>query len=247
MTAGSAVAESHLIEPHGGELVERTGERPDDLDSLETIRLTPRELADLDMLASGALSPLTGFMGSDDYERVVDEMRLANGLAVGVAGLPGRRGGPRRRSRRARRRRGWSARRPRRRGGLLLRQGAGGRALLPYDRGRASRCRAPLRTGRPVPRRARHHLRAAGASLPFAPSRPCGHSRALRGAGLAARGRLPDEEPDPPRPRVPHEVRARDRRRAPHPPAGRRDEVGRRAGGGPRAGVRRARRGLLPG
>jgi sulfate adenylyltransferase len=76
----SLATETHLIAPHGGELVDRTGERPDDLDALEVVRLTPRELADLDMLASGALSPLTGFMGREDYERVVDEMRLASGL-----------------------------------------------------------------------------------------------------------------------------------------------------------------------
>ena len=73
-------AESHLIAPHGGELVDRTGDRPDGLESLETVLLTAREVADLDMLASGALSPLTGFMGRDDYERVVEEMRLASGL-----------------------------------------------------------------------------------------------------------------------------------------------------------------------
>jgi sulfate adenylyltransferase len=76
----SVVTEASLIAPHGGELVDRTGERPDDLESLETVELTPRELSDLDMLASGALSPLEGFMGRDDYEPVLDEMRLANGL-----------------------------------------------------------------------------------------------------------------------------------------------------------------------
>ena len=70
-----------LIAPHGGSLVDRTGERPGDLDSLETLTLTPREVADLDMLASGALSPLEGFMSRDDYERVVEDMHLANGLA----------------------------------------------------------------------------------------------------------------------------------------------------------------------
>ena len=74
------VATDQLIQPHGGELVDRAGERPDDAEALETVRLSPRELADLDMLASGALSPLTGFMGRDDYERVVEEMRLAGGL-----------------------------------------------------------------------------------------------------------------------------------------------------------------------
>ena len=76
----TVAAEARLIAPHGGELVDRTGERPDDVERLETLRLSPRELSDLDMLASGGLSPLTGFMGPEDYERVVEEMRLASGL-----------------------------------------------------------------------------------------------------------------------------------------------------------------------
>jgi sulfate adenylyltransferase len=76
----TVTAESHLISPHGGELVERAGERPDGVDGLDTVRLTSRELSDLDMLASGALSPLTGFMGREDYERVVDDMHLTSGL-----------------------------------------------------------------------------------------------------------------------------------------------------------------------
>lgn len=69
-----------LVEPHGGELVVCSGERPAGLESLETVALTPRELSDLDMLASGALSPLAGFMGSGDYASVVEAMRLASGL-----------------------------------------------------------------------------------------------------------------------------------------------------------------------
>ena len=76
----TTVAESGLIAPHGGELVERSGQPPDDLEQLERVTLTRREVADLDMLASGALSPLTGFMDREDYERVVEEMRLAGGL-----------------------------------------------------------------------------------------------------------------------------------------------------------------------
>jgi sulfate adenylyltransferase len=76
----TAVATDRLIRPHGGVLVDRTGDRPDDLDSLEVVRLTSREVSDLDMLASGALSPLQGFMGQDDYESVLEDMRLANGL-----------------------------------------------------------------------------------------------------------------------------------------------------------------------
>jgi sulfate adenylyltransferase len=70
----------HLIAPHGGDLVDRTGGRPGNLDTLEQIQISSRELSDLDMLASGALSPLEGFMGRDDYDRVLEEMRLAKGL-----------------------------------------------------------------------------------------------------------------------------------------------------------------------
>jgi sulfate adenylyltransferase len=76
----SVAIETKLIAPHGGELVDRTGDRPDDLDSLERLELTSRELSDLDMVASGALSPLTGFLGREDYESVLDSMRLATGL-----------------------------------------------------------------------------------------------------------------------------------------------------------------------
>ncbi len=69
-----------LIRPHGGTLVDRTGERPDDLHALPSVTLTSRELSDLDMLASGALSPLEGFMGRDDYESVLETMHLRSGL-----------------------------------------------------------------------------------------------------------------------------------------------------------------------
>jgi sulfate adenylyltransferase len=69
-----------LISPHGGVLVDRTGERPGDLDTLEVVTLTGREVSDLDMLASGALSPLEGFMGRTDYDGVVESMHLAGGL-----------------------------------------------------------------------------------------------------------------------------------------------------------------------
>ena len=70
----------HLIAPHGGTLVDRTGERPGDLESLERVPVTSRELSYLDLIASGALSPLEGFMGQADYERVVEEMHLVSGL-----------------------------------------------------------------------------------------------------------------------------------------------------------------------
>src|SRR5262245_64161010 len=90
----TAVTTDRLIAPHGGALVDRTGDAPEDLASLEVVALTSRELSDLDMLASGALSPLEGFMGKADYDRVVDEMHLAGGLpwalpvCVAVDGAP---------------------------------------------------------------------------------------------------------------------------------------------------------------
>jgi sulfate adenylyltransferase len=76
----SVVSADRLISPHGGALVVRTGDRPEGIEALEQIPLTSRELSDLDMIASGALSPLEGFMGRADYERVVEEMHLASGL-----------------------------------------------------------------------------------------------------------------------------------------------------------------------
>ena len=44
------------------------------------IAVGPRTLSDLEMISTGVFSPLTGFMVREDYESVVDSMRLANGL-----------------------------------------------------------------------------------------------------------------------------------------------------------------------
>ncbi len=73
-------------EPHGGRLVElylseeaaaEEKRRSRDYPSWD---LTPRQLCDLEMLLDGAFSPLEGFMNEADYERVREEMRLANGV-----------------------------------------------------------------------------------------------------------------------------------------------------------------------
>jgi sulfate adenylyltransferase len=76
----SIATEVKLIEPHGGMLIDRTGDRPEDVETLEVVMLTSRELSDLDMLASGALSPLEGFMRREDYDSVLETMRLTGGL-----------------------------------------------------------------------------------------------------------------------------------------------------------------------
>jgi sulfate adenylyltransferase len=72
--------------PHGGALVNRRapeeerGERKRRAKELRKIALGPRTLSDLEMIASGVFSPLTGFMVREDYESVVETMRLSSGL-----------------------------------------------------------------------------------------------------------------------------------------------------------------------
>ncbi len=74
-----------IIGPYGGELVNLVvseGEREEWLDKANQYpshQLTARSLNDLELLAVGGFSPLTTFMGENDYNRVLTEMRLANG------------------------------------------------------------------------------------------------------------------------------------------------------------------------
>ncbi len=75
-----------MIPAHGGRLINRlaTGAARDALlaraKSAPRLALNARELADLEMLAIGAMSPLEGFMGSADLGSVVKHSRLANGV-----------------------------------------------------------------------------------------------------------------------------------------------------------------------
>jgi len=86
----SRINTTFSISPHGGTLVnrvlrgvireaalERAGE-------LSRIQLHPVSVSDLELIAVGAFSPLTGFMGRPDYESVVETMHLANGLVWGL-------------------------------------------------------------------------------------------------------------------------------------------------------------------
>src|ERR1043165_8474535 len=76
-----------LISPHGGTLVNRlateaeAGALAEEARGLPKVALGIRPLSDLEMIAVGAFSPLTGFMGKADYESVRDTMHLANGAA----------------------------------------------------------------------------------------------------------------------------------------------------------------------
>lgn len=77
---------STSIAPHGGVLVNRFVplEKQEELraraSNLPKIPLTPRQISDLEIIAIGAASPLTGFLNKNDYLSVLHNMRLASGL-----------------------------------------------------------------------------------------------------------------------------------------------------------------------
>jgi sulfate adenylyltransferase len=74
-----------LISPYGGHIVQLLAPGVDRetlrarATRLVSLQLSPRSLCDLELLATGAFSPLDRFMGQADHTRVVEEMRLANG------------------------------------------------------------------------------------------------------------------------------------------------------------------------
>src|SRR5258708_12104810 len=75
-----------LIAPHGGELIinmagaQERAELQERAGSLPQIQVGSRQLADLEMLAHGAYSPLHGFMNRADYLGSVKDMHLSDGL-----------------------------------------------------------------------------------------------------------------------------------------------------------------------
>ncbi|MEK6809704.1 MAG: sulfate adenylyltransferase [Nanoarchaeota archaeon] len=74
---------SSLIPPHGGKLVDRIAKiMPEQqyLRSLPSIKLDENRQRDVEQIAIGTYSPLEGFMGQEDFNSVLDRMRLANGL-----------------------------------------------------------------------------------------------------------------------------------------------------------------------
>ncbi|MBV8885527.1 MAG: sulfate adenylyltransferase, partial [Chroococcidiopsidaceae cyanobacterium CP_BM_RX_35] len=76
-----------LIQPHGGKLVDCKlygSERQSMLENaqaLPRLSLSLRNLADLECIATGIYSPLTGFVDEEDYYSIVNSMHLSNGLA----------------------------------------------------------------------------------------------------------------------------------------------------------------------
>ncbi|MEM7794493.1 MAG: sulfate adenylyltransferase [Cyanobacteria bacterium P01_C01_bin.118] len=79
-----------LIEPHGKQLINRSlegNERQDLFEkahALPRITLSTRNIADLQCIATGIYSPLEGFVNEADYNSIVNDMRLTNGLAWSI-------------------------------------------------------------------------------------------------------------------------------------------------------------------
>jgi sulfate adenylyltransferase len=76
---------SKLVEPHGGTLIDRIVPEKEiqalknRAETLPKITMDAREQADVELIAIGAASPLTGFMGKADYQSVLERMKLADG------------------------------------------------------------------------------------------------------------------------------------------------------------------------
>jgi len=76
----------NVIPPYGGQLVnllvspERQEEVKRYASTLPSLQLSDRSVCDLELLVTGGFSPLDRFMGAGDHQRVLDEMRLANGF-----------------------------------------------------------------------------------------------------------------------------------------------------------------------
>lgn len=81
---------SKLITPYGGTLVDllvsadQLEERKAYASRLPSLQISERAVCDLELLAIGGFSPLDRFMGQADYQRVLDEMRLANGAVFPI-------------------------------------------------------------------------------------------------------------------------------------------------------------------
>jgi sulfate adenylyltransferase len=75
----------HLITPYKGQLINLLLDESDaehiriESESYPAITLTQRQQCDLELLVTGALSPLTGFMNQKDYESVIDNATLSDG------------------------------------------------------------------------------------------------------------------------------------------------------------------------
>ena len=81
---------NYTIQPHGGELINRVVEGKErealieKANAFKSLTLNPWSISDLELIAIGGFSPLTGFMGETDYKKVVEDTHLENGLVWSI-------------------------------------------------------------------------------------------------------------------------------------------------------------------
>lgn len=66
--------------PHGGKLINQVDFHYPLTEISTEIEIDAMALSDLELIATGAYSPLDGFLGKEDYESVLNDMRLKNGI-----------------------------------------------------------------------------------------------------------------------------------------------------------------------
>ena len=213
------------------------------------LQLTERQTADFEMIGNGGFAPLTGSQGSEDWKSVVEEMTLTSGEywpipitlptdldfsegdTVELTSDEGKALGRLKVEEVFERDLEPEAEQvylttDKEHPGVAAIYEEGARCIAGTDRGRrAARPRGGLHEALPHPR---------------------GVEEGVRRPRLEADRRLPDPQPDPPRPRVHHQGRAGDHRRADDPPADRQDQGGRHPRRGADALLRGPDGGLLP-
>jgi sulfate adenylyltransferase len=81
---------SSRLLPYGGRLIDLTIDSAEAQElvsyaaRLPAIHISERSVCDLQLLATGAFSPLDRFVGKDDYQRILDEMRLSSGYVFPI-------------------------------------------------------------------------------------------------------------------------------------------------------------------
>jgi sulfate adenylyltransferase len=88
--AADSPVSTYNIPPHGGTLVDRlvSGAAAEDLlaraAQLPRIALDARTAADAELLATGAFSPLDGFVRKNDYHSIIEDLRTASGAVFSI-------------------------------------------------------------------------------------------------------------------------------------------------------------------
>lgn len=75
-----------MVGPYGGDLADLLAAAPEEAEALQaradrlpSVQLSNRAVCDLELLATGGFSPLDRFMGREDHDRVISDMRLSDG------------------------------------------------------------------------------------------------------------------------------------------------------------------------